>query len=165
MFGWLKKKKMDTSIDYVEFEEIPSGDMQFDNDDPLSLSKMDEFGTDIVNRIDNSYQMIASITTSVTDMVKYTQKIKYDIAKLDHELDKFIVSSNTSLEKFKSAMPVLESQLTRISNRIDMITNVMLQNVMNAKDPESIQKHEKMMEMLTEANNSFNNMLVKLIGL
>ncbi len=55
--------------------------------------------------------------------------------------------------------------MTKISDRIDNITNVMLTNIMNPNDPSSVQKHSQMMDMLESANDSFNNMLVKLITL
>lgn len=73
--------------------------------------------------------------------------------------------TNFKLERFRAAMPVLEKQLTSVSNRIDKITDSMITNVMDAKDDLSIKKHEMLLSMLTDANNSFNNMLTKLINL
>ncbi len=119
----------------------------------------------VASKMENALTLVNSAACTIQDTVQIIANVKYDIAKLDHDLDMFIAESNTRLEKFKSAMPVLEKQLTKISDRIDNITNVMLTNIMNPNDPNSVQKHSQMMDMLEGANDSFNNMLVKLITL
>lgn len=119
----------------------------------------------VASKMENALTLVNSAACTIKDTVQIIENVKYDIAKLDHDLDMFIADSNTRLEKFKSAMPVLEKQLTRISDRIDNITNMMLTNIMNPNDPSSVQKHSQMMDMLESANDSFNNMLVKLITL
>lgn len=120
---------------------------------------------EIASKMDNAWAIVNSIGSTVKDTVQIMTNIKYDIAKLDNDLEMFIADSNTRLEKFKTAMPVLEKQLTMISNRIDMITNQMLTNVMDANDPNTVQKHSLMMDMLTQSSESFNNLLVKLISI
>ncbi len=119
----------------------------------------------VATKVENALTVINSVGCTIKDTVQIIETVKYDIAKLDHDLDMFLAESNTRLEKFKLAMPILEKQLTLISNRIDNITNTMLTNVMDPKDPNSVQKHSQMMDMLNSANDSFNNMLVKLITL
>lgn len=101
----------------------------------------------------------------IFDTIQIVANVKLEISRLDHELDMYIAESNMKLERFKVAMPILEKQLTLISNRINGITDKMLENVMDASDSESIKKHEIMSEMLHDANESINNMLVKLISL
>ena len=170
MFGLFKKKnatrEVDTSNDdYVEYEEVvPVGNADLATLSPgLSLENASEFGNNVITQFDTALTTVNSIGTTIKDTVQIIANVKYEIAKLDHDLDMFIADSNTRLEKFKTAMPVLEKQLTLISGRIDNITNQMLSNIMDPKDPNSVQKHSMMMDMLSSANDSFNNMLVKLI--
>lgn len=167
MFNFLRKKTKAT--EYVDYEEITENVVEaepmYQSSTPLTPATVQEFGNNVATTVDNALDIVSLVTTSVTDTIQIVANVKLEIAQLDHDLDKFLADSNMRLERFKSAMPVLEKQLNKISDRIDSITDKMLTNVMDAKDTDSIKKHELMMDMLNGANDSFNNMLCKLISL
>lgn len=157
--------------DYAEFEEVnDSTALQptsgtTGKSDLARLFDTGEFAEREINEMEMAISVVNSVTTSISEAVKVVANVRLEIKRLDHELDMFIASSNFKLERFRTAMPVLEKQLTSVSNRIDKITDSMIANVMDAKDDLSIKKHEMLLSMLTDANNSFNNMLTKLINL
>lgn len=169
MFNWFKKKdkQEDKQEEYVEYEEvIPEEvtDITFDDDDDREFDPQ-SFGNGALQTIDHSMEIFNSVTSSVKECVLASQNVKMEIARMEHDLDKFIVQSDNQLEKFKSALPVLDAQLTRVSERIDRITDRMLDHDMDASSPNSIQKHQVMLETLNSASDSFNNLLSKLISL
>ena len=169
MFNWFKKKdkQEEKQEEYVEYEEvIPEEvtDITFDDDDDREFDPQ-SFGNGALQTIDHSMEIFNSVTSSVKECVLASQNVKMEIARMEHDLDKFIVQSDNQLEKFKSALPVLDAQLTRVSERIDRITDRMLDHDMDASSPNSIQKHQVMLETLNSASDSFNNLLSKLISL
>lgn len=165
MFGFKKK-----ATQHEEYEEDPAevsyDDFEYMDDfgDDMPLCP-EEFGNGAMQAVDDSLQFLNNTVTSVREFAMTCQKVKLEVAKMDHDLDIFIQQSNSNLARFQSALPVLDSKLTAISERIDHITDKMLDNAMDADSEASIQRHRQMLDMLTMANESFNNMLAKLISL
>ena len=87
------------------------------------------------------------------------------LKRLDTELEAFIVQTNANLDRFKSAIPMLEKQLDKASNRIDKITDEALLHAKNCNMTEEVKKHSLMIEMLSSANDSFNNLLMRILSL
>lgn len=140
------------------------------NDYPVSKfdgEDLSSFGLSEVNLVETVCNTVNQVTCTITDAVKYVQNVKLEIKRLDTQLEQFITSTNANLERFKSAMPVLENQLNRISARIDRITETILLNTEKTQeiDNDTLKKHEMLLDLLESANNSFNNMLMRLLAL
>lgn len=103
--------------------------------------------------------------TSVTNTIQNGQMVKLEIAKLEAQLDKFIVESNNNVERFKSAMPVLDGQLNRISSQIDRIIDALLVTTTTSLDEKDLKRYSMQLEMLTSVKDSFNNILTKILTL
>lgn len=94
------------------------------------------------------------------------QDVKLQIRKLDTQLEVFIVQTRSNLDRFKTAMPVLEKQLNSISARIDRITDSILTNtVANEVNENVLKKHQILLDLLANTNDCFNNMLMRILSL
>lgn len=124
------------------------------------------FGNNALAQVMDTCDVINKGVTTVADTVKYIANVNYEISKLDHQLEAFIAQTRSNLERFKTAMPVLERQLNNISGRIDRITDNIIMNTQAATLTEdAVKKHQLLIELLTNTNDSFNNMLVKMLAL
>ncbi len=103
--------------------------------------------------------------TSVTNTIQNGQMVKLEIAKLETQLDKFIVESNNNVERFKSAMPVLDGQLNRISGQIDRIIDALIETTTTSLDKKDLKRYSLLLEMLTSVKDSFNSILTKILTL
>ncbi len=103
--------------------------------------------------------------TSVANTVQYAQAVKLEIARLETQLDQFIIQSNNNLERFKSAMPVLEGQLNRISARIDKITDCLLETTSSSLEEKDLKRYSMQMDLLSSVNESFSSLLTKMLSL
>lgn len=117
----------------------------------------------VASKMENALTLVNSAACTIQDTVQIIANVKYDMAKLDHDLDMFIAESNTRLEAFKAFLPLLEKQLTKASDRIDVYADKVLTNAMNPDDPYSVQKHSEAMNLLEMYNDHFNKLLMKLI--
>lgn len=120
---------------------------------------------DVAMQIAAAVNVVNNVTTSVTDTIKYIADVKVQLKRLDTELEAFIVQTNANLDRFKSAIPMLEKQLDKASNRIDKITDEALLHAKNCNMTEEVKKHSLMIEMLSSANDSFNNLLMRILSL
>ncbi len=120
---------------------------------------------DVAMQIAAAVNVVNNVTTSVTDTIKYIADVKVQLKRLDAELEAFIVQTNANLDRFKSAIPMLEKQLDKASNRIDKITDEALLHAKNCNMTEEVKKHSLMIEMLSSANDSFNNLLMRILSL
>lgn len=176
MFNWLKKKEKESYEDYEEVfsekecpeeeysDELSSTDVVCVDADNIEFDP-DNFGERTLMVVDNSLKVLNSVSSSVKECVVASKMVEAEIARMNSDLDKFIIQSDSSLTKFKGALPILDRQLNKVSDRIDKITDQMLGNSMDPTSAQSIQKHQMMMDMLTKASDSFNDLLAKLINL
>lgn len=124
------------------------------------------FGEKELTQIVDVCDVINRSVTTVSDTMKHIANINFEIKKLDHQLEMFITSTNANLERFKTAIPVLDKQLTNISPRIDRITDSIIQNTQaETLTEDGVKKHQLLIELLSSTNDSFNNMLVRILSL
>lgn len=143
--------------------EIMPTQVDYANDKHINIL---EFGNPEIAVIENVIMLANNVVTSVTDVIKYTQDIKLQIKQLDVQLEKFIIETKSDLERFKSAIPVLEHQLNNISARIDRITDSIIANTeINDMNESTLKKHQLLLDLLANTNDSFNNMLVRILSL
>lgn len=124
------------------------------------------FGNNELTQIIDACDVISKSVTTVADTVKHIANIQYEIKKLDQQLEMFITTTNANLERFKTAIPVLDKQLTNISSRIDRITDSIILNTQtDTLTEDGVKKHQLLIELLSNTNDSFNNMLVRILAL
>ena len=145
-------------------ESLPMNTSEEVYDDYEELSPM-EFANTAMQRVSNIMDRVTDISCSFAQVMSSANEMKMEIARLDHQLDAFIAQTNANLERFKRAAPILEKQLENASARIDRITDKILSNSDSDLSPESLQKQSVLIDMMTQANDSFNNMVMKLLTL
>jgi|GEM_PF-1400291 len=139
----------DNYDDYDDYELLPDGSSN-------GVSNA-------LQMVDNVCGLVNNVSSSLADVSKAVQNTRLQIAQLDNQLNTFIAESKTRLEKFKAAAPILEKQLQNASARIDRITDTILSQSDNSLSEESLKKQALLIDVLKQADDSFNNLLVKLI--
>ena len=118
-----------------------------------------------IQRVSNIMDQVSDVSCTFAQVMNSANEMKIEIARLDHQLDAFIAQTDANLERFKRAAPILEKQLENASSRIDRIVDKILSNSDSDITEESLQKQSILIDMMTQANDSFNNMIMKLLTL
>lgn len=145
-------------------ENLPMTTNSEEFDDYEEMSPMD-FANNAMQRVSNIMDRATDITCTFAQVMNSANEMKLEIARLDNQLDAFIAQTDANLERFKRAAPILEKQLENASARIDRITDKILSNSDSDLTPESLKKQSILIDMMTQANDSFNNMVIKLLTL
>lgn len=163
-------EKMEEGLDTCTYcgetleENLPVATNEEVFDDYEEMSPM-EFANNAMQKVSSIMDRAADITCTFAQVMNSANEMKLEIARLDNQLDAFIAQTDANLERFKRAAPILEKQIENASVRIDRITDKILSNSDSELSPESLQKQSILIDMMTQANESFNNMIMKLISL
>lgn len=121
---------------------------------------------DVAMQIAAAVNVVNNVTTSVTETIQHIANVKLEMARLDNELEQFLAQTSANLERFKSSIPMLSKQLDKASDRIDKITDETLAHAKSCSMTEDeLKKHSLMIDMLESANDSFNNLLMRILSL
>lgn len=121
---------------------------------------------DVAMQIAAAVNVVNNVTTSVTETIQHIANVKLEMARLDNELEQILAQTNANLERFKSSIPMLSKQLDKASDRIDKITDEALAHAKSCSMTEDeLKKHSLMIDMLESANDSFNNLLMRILSL
>jgi len=137
--------------------------LNYDDYEELDDSQFSQMVNSSLDRVDSVCTLVSNVSCSLADTTKAITNVRLEIAKLDAQLDTFIVETQSRIEKFKVAAPILEKQLEKASERIDRITDTILSQSSNSLSGESLEKQRMLIDLLGQTNDTFNNLLVKLI--
>ena len=115
------------------------------------------------DRVLTSLESISSISTDLTDMMHTFANMQIGIKQITAELDAFKTATGAKLDKFKLQVPILDKQMDRISNRIDQITDKILALTDDDMSEQTLKKQATLMNMLSNFNDSFNNLVMRLM--
>lgn len=115
------------------------------------------------DRVLTSLESISSISTDLTDMMHTFANMQIGIKQINAELDAFKTATGAKLDKFKLQVPILDKQMDRISNRIDQITDKILALTDDDMSEQTLKKQATLMNMLSNFNDSFNNLVMRLM--
>ena len=85
------------------------------------------------------------------------------VEQIEAELEAFKTATGAKLEKFKLQVPILDKQMDKISDRIDMITERILSLTDDDMSEETLKKQSLLMDTLSNFSVSFNNLVMKLM--
>ena len=135
------------------YEIIPSKNEQ---DGLLAISS----ATDLMV---TSLDKINSITSDINDMVHTLANMHVAVEQIEAELEAFKTATGAKLDKFKLQVPILDKQMDKISDRIDMITERILSLTDDDMTEETLKKQSLLMDTLSNFSGSFNNLVMKLM--
>jgi len=145
-----------TSYNGYEDENLPAETDYEEIDVPAQVDG-------VMNDVDNICRMVNNVSCNVAQTRQAIANVELEIAKLDHNFDVMLLEAQKSLTKFNKLAPMLEKQLEGASGRLDRITDTILSRSDDSLTPESLEKQRQLIEVLTTTNETFNNLLVKLI--
>ena len=137
---------------------------KMDNENLNVISDLQIFN-ECTDRVNNVLTLASAVSGDVTKMAQIASDLKREIALMDHQLEAFIVDKRCNLEKFKKVVPIIERQLDRVSDRMDIITIQLMNSNFGALDANSIKQRELLINMLIQQSENFNNMIVKLLSI
>lgn len=135
------------------YEIIPSKNEQ---DGLLAISS----ATDLMM---TSLDKVNSITSDFNDMVHTLANMHVAVEQIEAELEAFKTATGAKLDKFKLQVPILDKQMDKISNRIDMITERILSLTDDDMTEETLKKQSLLLDTLSNFSGSFNNLVMKLM--
>ena len=107
--------------------------------------------------------MINNLSTNSIQIMKLRSEIEKDYAKLDHELDVLMVKCKTDERIYEMSLPVLDKQFTACQNRLDKLTDKVMELITEDVSEENRARQEAFMSLIEVTNNSMNSLIAKLI--
>lgn len=115
------------------------------------------------NLMMTSLDKVNSITSDINDMVHTLANMHVAVKQIEAELEAFKTATGAKLDKFKLQVPILDKQMDKISDRIDMITERILSLTDGDMTEETLKKQSLLMDTLSNFSVSFNNLVMKLM--
>lgn len=113
--------------------------------------------------INDSLVLVNDLAFTASNIVNRLSEAAVEIARLDSQLSFMLASMDANLEKFRMVLPVVERQLGTLSDRIDMITQAILERSNGDMSEENLRQQSILLDTLSQASESFNNMIVKVM--
>ena len=110
-----------------------------------------------------SLDKVNNISSNINDMVHTLANMHVAVEQIEAELEAFKTATGAKLEKFKLQVPILDKQMDKISDRIDMITERILSLTDDDMSEETLKKQSLLMDTLSNFSVSFNNHVMKLM--
>ena len=110
-----------------------------------------------------SLDKVNNISSNIHDMVHTLANMHVAVEQIEAELEAFKTATGAKLEKFKLQVPILDKQMDKISDRIDMITERILSLTDDDMSEETLKKQSLLMDTLSNFSVSFNNLVMKLM--
>lgn len=110
-----------------------------------------------------SLDKVNNLSSDIDDMVHTISNMHVAVKQIDAELDAFKTATGAKLDKFKLQVPILDKQMDRISNRIDQITDKILALTDDDMSEQTLKKQSVLMDALSNFNDSFNNLVMRLM--
>ena len=110
-----------------------------------------------------SLDKVNNISSNINDMVHTLANMHVAVEQIEAELEAFKTATGAKLDKFKLQVPILDKQMDKISDRIDMITERILSLTDGDMTEETLKKQSLLMDTLSNFSGSFNNLVMKLM--
>lgn len=108
--------------------------------------------------------LVSNMTSGTARVVESTGNVKTAMKRLENEMEAFIISAQKDAYLYEKSLGVWEKQLDRIQDRIDQAMTKVLNLADGDFNQETVQKQKMLMDALTQINDSFNTMVVKLMA-
>ena len=135
------------------YEIIPSKNEQ---DGLLAISSATDLMMTSLDKVNN-------ISSNINDMVHTLANMHVAVEQIEAELEAFKTATGAKLDKFKLQVPILDKQMDKISDRIDMLTDRILSLPDDDMTEETLKKQSLLMDTLSNFSVSFNNLVMKLM--
>ena len=151
------------NIEVTTTEEIAE-DKMFDFDKIIEVFDRTDNSIDKLNNSLIIVDGIAKTAKDVAEVFVTIKKIDYDIKNLDVQLEQFLKKADIDLVKFKIKAEVVEKQLDKFSDKLDVILNKAI-SINTAT--ENIQEIELRTSLLTQVKNwgdTMSSILMKILA-
>lgn len=126
---------------------------------PSALEKIETVNSTLVE-LDS---LITNTTSGIANIVQIAGEVKIAVQSLENEMEKFRINAQKDAYLYEKSLPMWEQQLNRIQDRIDKAMDRILSFDPSDFSEAAIQRQNMFMDVLTEVNDSFNAMVMKLM--
>ena len=107
----------------------------------------------------------ANFANSVSRIHELSTNLALETRRLEHQLDAFIFKTQSDIVKFEILVPVVEKQLQNLSDRIDKLIDKLMDEDLSNTDDGILEKHNLILQLLMQENETFNNAMMKMLSL
>ena len=107
----------------------------------------------------------ANFANSVSRIHELSTNLALETRRLEHQLDAFIFKTQSDIVKFEILVPVVEKQLQNLSDRIDKLIDKLMDEDLSNTDEGILEKHNLILQLLMQENETFNNAMMKMLSL
>ena len=101
--------------------------------------------------------------TNLTPILGVLTDMHQNVRSMDNQLDAYIIKCEDNLQRFNKAADIIEKQLDGFSNRMDKLTERILADDFSKLVEQDMRNREMLIDLLTSQNETFNNMIMKLL--
>lgn len=114
---------------------------------------------------DQTMNIVSSVSSTITDVTNAIGNMNLEMKRVDAQLSAFLAHTDANLQRFKAAAPMIEKQLDKASERLDKITDKLLDLTVEAETETDLKKQSLLLDALSNANEQFNGMIAKLMSI
>ncbi len=113
--------------------------------------------------VEDGMKRLTSFSGNLVNACEMITKLQYDIKVMDNQLDNYIATLQYDLEQFNKIAPIVEKQLQSISSRMDLVLARLMQSDFSSLDQADVEMRQQLIQLLSDQNDSFCDMSIKLM--
>lgn len=117
------------------------------------------------HRFDGAKDLVMNLADKGVEIVKYFKEIDLVIKKMDTQVGLMVIDYDYRIEKFKTAIPMIQNQLTNYSNQMDVLLVKILDMDAHSSYLNYIQYRSELISTLKGTSETLSNMFLKVITL
>lgn len=117
-----------------------------------------------LTNVNQSAQLIMTTSNSIYDVAKQFIDLKRDLALMDLQFDSYIAKLENDRELFNKKATIVNGLLQSTSERMDIILKRLLQSDFSSLKKEDVEMRQQLIELLSEQNDNFCDMFLKLMS-
>lgn len=117
------------------------------------------------DKFEGTKDLVLNLVDKGGEIVKHYKEIDLAIKKIDAQVELMVLDYDFRIEKFKTALPVIENQLTKFSNQMDILLEKILDMDPYSRDLNYIRTRTELISILKGTSETLSNMFFKVITL
>ncbi|HPO63069.1 MAG TPA: hypothetical protein PK762_08305 [Candidatus Kapabacteria bacterium] len=162
------RKNTDEILSSKNLLDLSSENEQFLNRFDSSVNNVKEMFAEMDTAMNTTKEVVNNVSVlweCTLDTVKTVKEIDFLMKQMDVSLEKYLIDSNISLEKFRTNAPIVEKQLDNISNRIDKILDKALTIDSKKCEMVDLELRTKLITQVRDWSDHISSLLMKLMGI
>jgi hypothetical protein len=118
-----------------------------------------------ISKIEMTANNITAVVDKIGEVAIQVKQIDYAIQQMDYQVGLMLMEYDMRIEKYKTLIPVVQSQLTNYSDRMDTLLIEILKMDAKSDDINYIKYRSELISSLRGTSETLSNMFIKFISL